>query len=287
MNRKMMAILVFLFISIWTVATAAEKDQKVKRIDSLIAVFDLETQDLDKKITRPITDSIRRELVKSGKWEVIDRNNMDKILVEQKFQLSGCMSGQCIVEVGQMLGVGKIITGSLSMMGKTYYLSLSLVNVETGKIEDVSEDKCKCEVDDLIDASKRLVKRLLGEKVDDFARQSTLTSPVKSESENALSGVFVENFQKRIKQGGGLFTASVEIDVKGVRVTQIAENSPSRWTLEEDDLIAEINRKPIENVEAFLNLSGQIKRGEEVILLIYRGNSERYIRLGTTSKRKK
>ena len=53
----------------------------------------------------------------------------------------------------------------MSLVGKTYYLSLSLINVESGKIEDVSEDECKCEVDDLIKSSKRLVKRLLAEEV--------------------------------------------------------------------------------------------------------------------------
>ncbi len=145
---------------------AEETPKKIKRIDSYIAVFDLETTGkVDKDVIRPLTESIRREIVKSGKYEVIDRGNMDKILGEQKFQLSGCVSGQCIVEVGQLLGVGKIITGSVSMVGKTYYFSLQLVNVETGKIEDQSEDECKCEIDDLIKSSKRLVKRLLGEQV--------------------------------------------------------------------------------------------------------------------------
>ncbi len=36
------------------------------------------------------------------------------------------------------------------------------MNVESGKIENVSEDECKCETDELIGASKRLAQRLLG-----------------------------------------------------------------------------------------------------------------------------
>lgn len=138
--------------------------KKIKRIDTMIAVFDLETVDkVDKGISRPLSESIRREIFKSGRWELIDRGNMDKILGEQKYQLSGCISGQCIVEAGQLLGVGKIVAGSVSLIGKTYYLSLSLINAETGKIEAQSEDTCKCEIDDLIDSSKRLIKKLLGE----------------------------------------------------------------------------------------------------------------------------
>jgi len=142
-----------------------ETQKPIKRIDTMIAVFDLEARGkVDKDISYPLSESIRREVFKSGKWELIDRGNMDKMLGEQKFQLSGCVTGQCIVEAGQMLGVGKIVAGSVSLIGKTYYLSLSLINAETGKIEAQSEDKCKCELDELIDSSKRLVKKLMGEK---------------------------------------------------------------------------------------------------------------------------
>lgn len=146
---------------------SAEETKKVRRVEHYIAVIDLETDGNDKTILRPLSDSIRQELVKSGKYNVIDRSNMDKILKEQAFQLTGCISGKCMVEVGQLLGVGKIITGSVSLVGKTYYLSLSLVNVETGKVENMSEDKCRCEVDDLIESSKRLAKKLMGEEMGD------------------------------------------------------------------------------------------------------------------------
>ena len=175
-----------------------ETQKPVKRLDTMIAVFDLEARGkVDKDISYPLTESIRREIVKSGKYEVIDRSNMDKVLGEQKLQLSGCVSGECIVEAGQLLGVGRIITGSVSLIGSTYYLSLSLVNVETGKIEDVSEDKCKCEIDDLIDSSKRLVKRLMGEKVE--SPKEATGFPVKEQTSKSFSLEEMEQDMKREK----------------------------------------------------------------------------------------
>ena len=169
---------------------AADKDSKdktVKRLDNYIAVFDLETKDVDKKISRPLTDSIILELVKEGKYEVIDRNNMDKILKEWEFQQSGCVARECAVEAGKMLGVGKVIIGSVNIVGKTYYLSLQLVNVTTGKIENISEDTCRCELDDLILSSKRLAKRLMGE----MAAEPQVTT--KSESPKTTSGSVTSN----------------------------------------------------------------------------------------------
>ena len=52
----------------------------------------------------------------------------------------------------------KCVVGSVGINCKTYLLSLSLINAQTGKIENAAEDKCKCEVDGLIDSSKNLAR---------------------------------------------------------------------------------------------------------------------------------
>jgi len=153
MKKAMKALFVPLFM-ILTVsgAMAAEKKNKpeIKTMDNYIAVFDFEVTTGDHGISRPLTESVRRELVMSGKYEVIDRGNMNKILGEQKFQLTGCVAQECIIDAGQLLGVGKIISGTVSIVGKTYYLTLSLISVKTGKIENVAEDTCRCEIDELL-----------------------------------------------------------------------------------------------------------------------------------------
>ena len=53
-----------------------ETQKPIKRIDTMIAVFDLETSgNVDKYVSKPPSESIRREVFKSGKWELIDRGN--------------------------------------------------------------------------------------------------------------------------------------------------------------------------------------------------------------------
>ncbi len=172
MIKAVKALFVLLLLA-FTVSgsLAAEKTSKsqIKTVDHYVAVFDFEVTTGDKGISRPLTESVRREIVLSGKYNVIDRGNMEKILGEQKLQMSGCVTGECIVEAGQLLGVGKLISGTVSMVGKTYYLTLSLISVKTGEIENVAEDKCRCEVDELLDSTKRLAKKLLGEKVEEPA----------------------------------------------------------------------------------------------------------------------
>ena len=61
---------------------------------------------------------------------------MEQIIKEQGFQQSGCSTDECMVEVGKLIGVEKIIGGSISQVGNIYSVSARIVNVETGEIEN-------------------------------------------------------------------------------------------------------------------------------------------------------
>jgi len=160
--RQIVSI-ILLVLAFITSSHSADQPKKINRVANMLAVFDLEIQgQVDKSLVRALTDSVRLEVVKAAKYKVIDRGNMDKILKEQAFQMTGCVAKECAVEAGQLLGVGKIIVGSLNLIGKTYYLTLTLVDVETGETVGIEEDICKCEVDDLIMASKRAAGKLMG-----------------------------------------------------------------------------------------------------------------------------
>ncbi len=60
---------------------------------------------------------------------------MQEVLKEQGFQQPGCTTDECIVEIGRLIGVEKIISGSISKIGNIYSVSSRIVNVETGEIE--------------------------------------------------------------------------------------------------------------------------------------------------------
>jgi curli production assembly/transport component CsgG len=199
--RTLALLLLMMFIAA-TAATA--EDSPSKLIDKYIAVFDLDAVGVSSDLPRPLTDSIRQVLMESNAYELIERSQMNRILAEQKFQLSGCLSGSCTVEAGQILGVGKIVTGSVSRVGQTYYLSLQLLNVGTGKIEKTSEDTCrKCAEDDLIDASKRLARRLLGKDSEGGGKEKKLPDPatVKHEDTSGELSVVLERIPAAIFRG--------------------------------------------------------------------------------------
>ncbi len=163
--RFFLIVLSFIFLIV-TDPLAAQKTLKTGKpqrdLSNYVAIFDFDVVGkLDHDISRPLSDSVRNVIVRSGKFKVMDRANMDRILKEQAFQMTGSVLKERAVEAGQFLGVGRIIIGSIGIVGKTYFISLSLVNIESGETERVEEDTCKCELDELIESTKRVANKLI------------------------------------------------------------------------------------------------------------------------------
>ncbi|MBI4669984.1 MAG: hypothetical protein HY747_12545, partial [Elusimicrobia bacterium] len=89
------------------------------------------------------TNFFRSALVNTNAFIVVDRGNMEKILTEQKFQLTGCTTQECAVQMGKILNVEKIFTGSATLLKGVYYLSVSLVDVATSQVQAVKDGKTK------------------------------------------------------------------------------------------------------------------------------------------------
>jgi len=81
------------------------------------------------------TDRLRHELFNTGVFSVMERSEMEEILTEQGFQLSGCTTDQCYIEAGRILNVDHIVAGSVCQIGSLYSINLRLISVETAKTE--------------------------------------------------------------------------------------------------------------------------------------------------------
>ena len=99
-----------------------------------IAVVEFEGKNVSEPEASALTDRLRTELFRTGKFRVLEREMMDEILKEQGMQQTGCTSTECIVEVGRIIGVEKMVGGSISKVGTVYSISAKIVSVETGEI---------------------------------------------------------------------------------------------------------------------------------------------------------
>jgi hypothetical protein len=100
----------------------------------LIAVLELEAAGTDRNLATALTDSLRESLLKTGRFTLVDRAQIDDILKEQAFQQTGCTTEECAVQVGKVLGVRKMVSGRVVKLDATHWrLSVSLLDVETAQ----------------------------------------------------------------------------------------------------------------------------------------------------------
>ncbi|MBK7259824.1 MAG: hypothetical protein IPI01_18880 [Ignavibacteriae bacterium] len=64
-----------------------------------------------------ISDMLATALVKSGKFIVIERKDLDKVLEEQRLGASGVITAETAPAMGKVLGVDLIVVGSVSELG--------------------------------------------------------------------------------------------------------------------------------------------------------------------------
>ncbi len=99
-----------------------------------VAVMDMSAQNVSAGDAAVISDILRSELVKIETINVLERQNMQKILAEHAFQQTGCTSEECAVKLGKMLNVQRMVAGSLGKLGTQFYVNARVVDIETGKV---------------------------------------------------------------------------------------------------------------------------------------------------------
>jgi hypothetical protein len=80
-----------------------------------------------------MTDLFRNELIRSGKADIVDRKNMDKIIVEMRFQMSDWVNPSRVKQICLMIGADYLITGNFDMLGNNLYLVVQMLDIETAR----------------------------------------------------------------------------------------------------------------------------------------------------------
>ena len=96
-----------------------------------VAVLKLDNAGLRSSEIDLLTNRLQSEFVKTGSYNVIERSKIDKMLMEQKFQL-GDLSTDNLISIGNILGAEQILVGTAGRFNSIYTLSVRLIDAETG-----------------------------------------------------------------------------------------------------------------------------------------------------------
>ena len=100
---------------------------------STVAILEFEGQGVSSAEVKTLTERMRTEIGNTNAIRLIERRAVEKIIEEQGFQQSGCTTDECAVEVGQLLGVQFMISGSIGKMGDRYTIDVKMFSVESGE----------------------------------------------------------------------------------------------------------------------------------------------------------
>jgi len=109
------------------------------KANSTIALLSVSSS--NRNTSEYIVGELEYHFVNTGKFKIVDRRRLDQIRNEQNFQLSGDVSDDTAVSIGNMLGANIVITGELSGTGPTQRLVLKALDVETSQIVAMSRQQ--------------------------------------------------------------------------------------------------------------------------------------------------
>jgi TolB-like protein len=99
-------------------------------------------------------------IVKSGRFDVVERAMLQKIVAEQKLSTTGLVDESTASQLGKLLGVEVIITGSILKLRNSIDINARIINVQSGSIiaaENISTDTDK----DYHDLVKQLTAKIM------------------------------------------------------------------------------------------------------------------------------
>ena len=141
-----------------------------------VAVLDFDAFGISEFEVKSLTNRLRGILVRQKEYRVVERGLMTQILKEQGFQQTGCSSDECVVEIGQILGVKFMLAGSFGVVGDLFTIDMRLIDVETGGILKSSLTDIEGSISDVLKTglNQALSQLLYGEDIS-FAPKETKT----------------------------------------------------------------------------------------------------------------
>ena len=77
------------------------------------------------------TGFLRLEIHQTKSFVLVERIQINELLNEKKYDKMDCNSSDCAVEIGKLIGIKKVITGSFNVVADTCIIAGQLIDVET------------------------------------------------------------------------------------------------------------------------------------------------------------
>jgi hypothetical protein len=130
-----------------------------------LAVYDLEAAEQYKVVALILSEALREELLRLDHFQLVNRENIVKVLEEMALQQTGLVDEKEAVKAGKGLAVQQIVLGRYGTLGKVSILQAKRLDVETQGSLGIGSLKCDLgREDELLQHMAELARRIAGRK---------------------------------------------------------------------------------------------------------------------------
>ena len=140
------------------IGTAVAQENKTYTI----GIMNLDAKGVSQVEAEVLSDKLRSHLIQlfaspeyqamegKDKYEVVEREDMDRIFEEFDVQNTGCVSDSCLIEFGKMMQADRLLLGTFGKIGNTYSVSARILDVETSRTIATADQQGQVTIDEVM-----------------------------------------------------------------------------------------------------------------------------------------
>lgn len=132
---------------------------------TILAIIPLKAIGISDDDAIQITQFLYEGLFKTGKFELIDYNQVNKKLEESQYLKSETLSVEKAVSIGKQLAVDKVIIGSVGKLGNSFIIQIRYIDVASGKLEIPDSIQADCKPSELPFYLRQLVEKIINPSI--------------------------------------------------------------------------------------------------------------------------
>jgi TolB-like protein len=109
-----------------------------------------------------LSDRFRGEIVKTKKFEVMERNEMSALDQELAVQMRDDFDPNVVAKAGLKVGAKYVVIGYMGRLGTLYTIDVKMVNCETSQIEESFDEDYKGSIEGLIKIMGKMAGKMAG-----------------------------------------------------------------------------------------------------------------------------
>ncbi|MDR0414158.1 MAG: CsgG/HfaB family protein [Prevotellaceae bacterium] len=195
--------------------------------DKKVAVFD-PAGSVSASTKEIIREEISNVIVNTRGYSVLERQLINKVLEENKFQMGGLVDNSQIGEIGKKMGANAVFVTSVTPTGGNLYISFKMIDVQTARIEMQKTGKTTRGESDIDVVVQRVVGEMLGRVNTTSYKDVQPARTAPATSRNTSSGGLLANGMKVYYKGRLLNSNEVKSMMENTDALRIYENGLSR-----------------------------------------------------------